>query len=150
MHMVEKVRTEPSAAHSTLRERVPAGTGHGAGRCPLIMAATPTAVWALWTTAEHVGSMARPTTADNITLYDDVVFCDTSERVAVDVCVDPAPAGLVCSCILECSAGTLGQRVCLSVPVKHPSGSDHSTATGPQSELLVRVAHAEHDSAPMC
>ena len=26
LHMVEKVRTEPSAAHSTLRERVPAGT----------------------------------------------------------------------------------------------------------------------------
>ena len=26
LHMVEKVRTEPSVAHSTLRERVPAGT----------------------------------------------------------------------------------------------------------------------------
>ena len=37
-----------------------------------------TAVWALWTTAEHVGSMARPTTDDNITVYDDAaVFCDS-------------------------------------------------------------------------
>ena len=34
-----------------------------------------TAVWALWTTAEHVGSMARPTTDDNmfITVYDGAV-----------------------------------------------------------------------------
>ena len=47
-----------------------------ARRCPLMAA---TAVWALWTTAEHVGSMARPTTDDNITVYDDAVFCD-SER----------------------------------------------------------------------
>ena len=70
--MVEKVRTEPSAAHSTLRERVPAGMA-----LPTVMAAT--AVWALWTTAEHVSSMARPTTDDNITVYDDAVFCD-SER----------------------------------------------------------------------
>ena len=46
-----------------------------AQRC-LLMAAT--AVWALWTTAEHVGSMARPTTDDNITVYyDDAVFCDS-------------------------------------------------------------------------
>ena len=70
--MVEKVRTEPSAAHSTLRERVPAGTAlptDGSDGC----------VWALWTMAEHVGSMARPTTDDNITVYDDAVFCD-SER----------------------------------------------------------------------
>ena len=36
-------------------------------------------VWALWTTAEHVGSMAQPTTDDNITLCDGAVFCD-SER----------------------------------------------------------------------
>ena len=39
-----------------------------------------TAVWALWTTVEHVGSMARPTTDDNITLYDDVVFCDSETQ----------------------------------------------------------------------
>ena len=52
-----------------------------------------TAVWALWTTAEHVSLMARPTTDDNITLYDDAVFCD-SERLK-DVRVDPA--GLACS-----------------------------------------------------
>ena len=38
-----------------------------------------TAVWALWTTAEHIGSMERPKTDDNITVYDDAVFCD-SER----------------------------------------------------------------------
>ena len=36
-----------------------------------------TAVWALWTTAEHVGSMARPKTDDNITVYDDAVFYDS-------------------------------------------------------------------------
>ena len=39
-----------------------------------------TAVWALWTTAEHVGSMARPTTDDNITVYDDAVFCVDGKR----------------------------------------------------------------------
>ena len=41
-----------------------------------------TAVWASWTTAEqeHVGSMARPTTDDNITLYDDAVFCDSETQ----------------------------------------------------------------------
>ena len=39
-----------------------------------------TAVWALWTTAEHVGSMARPTTDDNITVYDDAVFCDNKTQ----------------------------------------------------------------------
>ena len=39
-----------------------------------------TAVWALWTTAEHVGSMARPTTDDNITVYDDAVFCDSETQ----------------------------------------------------------------------
>ena len=39
-----------------------------------------TAVWALWTTAEHVGSMARPTTDDNITVYDDDVFCDSETQ----------------------------------------------------------------------
>ena len=38
------------------------------------------AVWALWTTAEHVGSMARPTTDDNITVYDDAVFCDSETQ----------------------------------------------------------------------
>ena len=42
------------------------------------------AVWALWTTAEHVGSMARQTTDDNITVYDDDVFCD-SERLDTSV-----------------------------------------------------------------
>ena len=46
-------------------------------RCPLMAA---TAVWALWTTAEHVGSMARPTTDDNITVYDDAVFCDSETQ----------------------------------------------------------------------
>ena len=51
-------------------------SGHGAARSPLM---ATTAVWAFWTTAEHVGSMARPTTDDNITVYDDAVFCD-SER----------------------------------------------------------------------
>ena len=40
-----------------------------------------TAVWALWTTAEHVGSMARPTTDDNITVYDGAVFCDSEKAV---------------------------------------------------------------------
>ena len=35
-----------------------------------------TAVWALWTTAEHVGSMARPTTDENITLHDDAAGVD--------------------------------------------------------------------------
>ena len=54
-----------------------------------------TAVWALWMTAEHVSSMARPTSA----------------------------------------------------AIKQPSDSDHGT--GPQREVQVRVAHAEHDSAPM-
>ena len=39
-----------------------------------------TAVWALWTTAEHVGSMARPTTGDNIPVYDDDVFCDSETQ----------------------------------------------------------------------
>ena len=39
-----------------------------------------TAVWALWTTAEHVGSMARPTTDDNITVYNDAVFCDSETQ----------------------------------------------------------------------
>ena len=41
-----------------------------------------TAVWALWVTAEHVGSMARPTTDDNITVYeyDDAVFCDSETQ----------------------------------------------------------------------
>ena len=39
-----------------------------------------TAVWALWTTAEHVGSMVRPTTDDNITVYDDDVFCDSETQ----------------------------------------------------------------------
>ena len=39
-----------------------------------------TAIWALWTTAEHVGSMARPTTDDNITLYDDAMFCVDDKR----------------------------------------------------------------------
>ena len=48
-----------------------------AQRCPLMAA---TAVWALWTTAEHVSSMARPTTDDNITLYDDAVFCDSETQ----------------------------------------------------------------------
>ena len=48
-----------------------------ARRCPLMAA---TAVWALWTTAEHVGSMARPTTDDNITVYDDAVFCDSETQ----------------------------------------------------------------------
>ena len=38
----------------------------------------PTAVWALWTTAEHVGSMASTTTVDNITVYDTLCFA-TSE-----------------------------------------------------------------------
>ena len=71
--MVEKDRTDASVAHSTLRERVPAGTA-----LPPLMAAT--AVWALWTTAEHVGSMARPTTDDNITVYDDDVFCDSETQ----------------------------------------------------------------------
>ena len=55
-----------------------------------------TAVWALWTTAEHVGSMARPTTDDNITVYDDNVFCD-SERHERSLCSiilsDPKTAG---------------------------------------------------------
>ena len=42
------------------------------------------AVWALWTTVEHVGLMARPTTDDNIrTRYDDAVFCDS--EMAEDV-----------------------------------------------------------------
>ena len=48
-----------------------------AWRYPLMAA---TAVWALWTTAEHVGSMARPTTDDNITVYDDTVFCDSETQ----------------------------------------------------------------------
>ena len=48
-----------------------------AQRCPLMAA---TAVWALWTTAEHVSSMARPTTDDNITVYDDAVFCDSETQ----------------------------------------------------------------------
>ena len=48
-----------------------------ARRCPLMAA---TAAWALWTTAEHVGSMARPTTDDNITVYDDDVFCDSEKH----------------------------------------------------------------------
>ena len=39
-----------------------------------------TAVWALWTTAEHVSSMARPTTDDHITVYDDAVFCDSETQ----------------------------------------------------------------------
>ena len=45
-----------------------------------LMAAT--AVWASWVrvTAEHVGSMARPTTDDNITVYDDAVFCDSETQ----------------------------------------------------------------------
>ena len=38
------------------------------------------AVWALWTTGEHVDSMARPTTDDNITVYDDDVFCDSETQ----------------------------------------------------------------------
>ena len=70
---IEKVWTDASVAHSTLRERVLAGTE----RCPLMAA---TAVWALWTTAEHVSSMARPTTDDNITVYDDAVFCVDDKR----------------------------------------------------------------------
>ena len=40
-----------------------------------------TAVWALWVTTEHVGSMARPTTDDNIIVYDDAVFCDSENAV---------------------------------------------------------------------
>ena len=34
----------------------------------------------LWTTAEHVGSMARPTTDDNITVYDDAALSDSETQ----------------------------------------------------------------------
>ena len=69
-----------------------------------------TAVWALWTTAEHVSSMARPTTDDNITVYDDAVFCD-SERLDTSVRTSQALPVL----------GMLGRRTqatCLSASVK--------------------------------
>ena len=65
-----------------------------------------TAVWALWTTAEHVGSMARPTTDDNITVYDDAVFCDSETQKTCVLRVDPA--GLASrSCVLEYSVAAL-------------------------------------------
>ena len=99
-----------------------------------------TAVWALWTTAEHVGSMARPTTDDNITVYDDAVFCDSKTQKTCVWTRQALPA-----------LGMLGRRThatCLSAPVKQPSDSDLNGGT--QGELQVRVAHTEHDSAPMC
>ena len=100
-----------------------------------------TAVWALWTTAaEHVVSMARPTTDDNITVYDGAVFCD-SERL--ERCVWTRQALPVLGML-----GGRTQAMCQSAPVKQPSDSDHGT--GPQREVQVCVAHAEHGSAPMC
>ena len=70
--MVEKVRTDRAP-----RTRRCENACQRARRCPLMAA---TAVWALWTTAEHVSSMARPTTDDNITVYDDAVFCDNERQ----------------------------------------------------------------------
>ena len=100
-----------------------------------------TAVWALWTTAEHVGSMARPTTDDNITVYDDAVFCDSETQ---KTCVWTQQACRPCL-YLECSVAALSD---MSAAIKQPSDSDHGT--GPQREVQAPVAHAEHDSAPMC
>ena len=70
--MVEKVRTDASVAHSTLRERVPAGTAlpaDGSDGCLGLM---------------DNGRARRLDGATddgrhNITVYDDAVFCD-SER----------------------------------------------------------------------
>ena len=75
--MVEKVRTDANFAHSTLRERVPAGTVLPAGGAERRLSAC---LGLVDDGQKHVGSMARPTTDDNITLYDDAVFCD-SERL---------------------------------------------------------------------
>ena len=70
--MVEKVRTEPSAAHSTLQERVPAGTALPADGSDGCLALVDDG------RARRLdGATDDRRPIDNITVYDDDVFCDS-------------------------------------------------------------------------
>ena len=94
MQMVEKVRTDASAAHSTLRERLPAGTAlpaDGSDGC-------------LGLVDNDRARRLDGATDDNITLYDDAVWtlCFATARRRRRACVPPRP------CLyLECSVTAL-------------------------------------------
>ena len=102
LDMVEEVWTDASVAHSTLRERVPAGTAlpaDGSDGCHL---SGPYGL-CLVDDGRARRSMARPTTNDNITVNDDDVFWLLRQRDAVP----PSSQALPVAVNLECSVVAL-------------------------------------------
>ena len=98
------------------------------------------AAWALWAMAAHVGSMATSTTDGQLMVYDDG---------AEDVLLVVRDAPRMSLCVPDRRVLDRGtQHHPLSAAVNNRTS--HGTHGGTGSIVLVAVAHAEHDSAPMC